>query len=103
MHAHSNARGVHARPLGRWTASAVSYSTLLLPLVTVSLGAVLVDERISPSFLVGGAVILAGVYVGAFLNIRPRRSSATSLPECLPIAACAPPIRSRAAVASRKS
>ena len=94
--------GLFVFTLERWTASAVSYSTLLLPLVTVSLGAVLVDERISPSFLVGGAVILAGVYVGAFLKIRPRRSSATSLPECLPIDACAPPIRSRAAMASRE-
>ena len=47
--------------LERWTASVVSYSTLLFPLVTVSLGALLLEERVSPSFLVGGAVILAGV------------------------------------------
>ena len=82
--------------LERWTASAVSYATLLLPLVTVSLSAVLVNERISPAFLAGGLVILAGVYVGAFLKIRPRRSSATSLPECLPIDGCAPAIPTRA-------
>jgi hypothetical protein len=70
----------------------VSYTTLLLPLVTVVLAAVLLGERITPSFLVGGAVILIGVYIGAFLKVRPRRSSATSLPECLPIDACAPPL-----------
>jgi len=29
------------------------------------------------------------VYVGAFLKIRPSRTSATSAPECLPIDACA--------------
>jgi len=74
--------------LQRWTASAVSYVTLLMPLVTVVLAAVLTGERITPSFLLGGAVILGGVYVGAFLKGRPVRSSASSLPECLPIDAC---------------
>ncbi len=75
--------------LQRWTASAVSYMTLMMPLVTVALAAVLTDERITPSFVLGGAVILGGVYVGAFLKGRPARSSASSLPECLPIDACA--------------
>jgi drug/metabolite transporter (DMT)-like permease len=75
--------------LQRWTASAVSYVTLLMPMVTVALAAVLTSERMTPSFAVGGAVILAGVYVGAFLKGRPARSSASSLPECLPIDACA--------------
>jgi drug/metabolite transporter (DMT)-like permease len=70
--------------LQRWTASAVSYVTLLMPLVTVALAAVLTQERITPSFVLGGAVILAGVYVGAFLKGRPARSSST-LPECLAI------------------
>ncbi|MEX0626435.1 MAG: EamA family transporter [Chloroflexota bacterium] len=75
--------------LQRWTASAVSYVTLLMPLVTVALAAVLTDERITPSFVLGGAVILGGVYVGAFMKGLPARSSASSLPECLPIDACA--------------
>ena len=75
--------------LQRWTASAVSYVTLLMPLVTVALAAVLTDERITPSFVIGGAVILGGVYVGAFMKGRPARSSASSLPECLPVDACA--------------
>lgn len=86
--------------LERWTASAVSYTTLLLPLVTIVLAAALFGERISASFLAGGAIILVGVYVGAFHRIRPRRSSATSLPECLPIDACAPPIAARIGTAS---
>jgi drug/metabolite transporter (DMT)-like permease len=77
--------------LQRWTASAVSYVTLLMPLVTVALAAVLTDERVTPSFVLGGAVILGGVYVGAFLKGRPHRSSASSLPECLPIDECAEP------------
>lgn len=71
--------------LQRWTASAVSYVTLLMPLVTVALAALITDEQIRPSFVLGGAVILGGVYVGAFMQGRPARTSATSLPECLPI------------------
>jgi drug/metabolite transporter (DMT)-like permease len=81
--------GLYLYALRRWTASAVSYVTLLMPLVTIPLAAVLIAEQVSLSFLVGGAIALAGVYVGAFLKVRPRRSSATSLPECLPIDACA--------------
>lgn len=83
--------------LQRWTASAVSYVTLLMPLVTVALAAVLTDERITPSFVLGGAVILGGVYVGAFMKGRPARSSASSLPECLPVDACAEAEAERAA------
>ena len=93
--------GLYVFTLERWTASAVSYMTLLLPLVTVPLAAALFDERITTSFLVGGAVILLGVYVGAFLRIRPLRSSASSLPECLPIDACGPPIPQRPITANR--
>jgi drug/metabolite transporter (DMT)-like permease len=71
--------------LQRWSASAVSYVTLLMPLVTVALGAILIDERVTMSFALGGAVILGGVYVGAFMKGRPHPSSASSLPECLPV------------------
>jgi drug/metabolite transporter (DMT)-like permease len=80
--------GLYVFTLQRWTASAVSYVTLLMPLVTVVLAAVLTGEQVSVWFGVGGAVILAGVYVGAFVH-RPARSSAPSLPECLPVDACA--------------
>jgi drug/metabolite transporter (DMT)-like permease len=74
--------------LERWTASAVSYVTLLMPLVTVSVAAAVIAERVSPALLAGAAIVLVGVYVGAFLRV-PRRTSASSLPECLPIDACA--------------
>ena len=83
--------GLYLFALRRWTASAVSYVTLLMPMVTVPFAAVLFGEQISPTFVAGGAVVLVGVYVGAFLKIRPRRSSAISLPECLPPDACAEP------------
>ena len=75
--------------LQRWTASAVSYVTLLMPMVTVTVASVLTHEQITLSFVLGGAVILVGVYVGAFFKGRIGRSSAISAPECLPIDACA--------------
>jgi drug/metabolite transporter (DMT)-like permease len=56
--------------LARWTASATSYAFLLFPLVAIVLGAVLLDEPVQPLFLVGGAVVVAGVYLGAVY--RPR-------------------------------
>lgn len=80
--------GLYLFAIRRWTASAVSYVTLLMPLVTVPLAALLLAETITLAFAVGALVVLIGVYVGAFLTIRPRRSSATALPECLPIEEC---------------
>ena len=76
--------GLYLFSLKRWTASAMSYVTLLMPLVTVPVAAWLLAERVSPLFLIGGLVAVAGVYVGAF-HVRPRRTSQTALPECLPI------------------
>lgn len=46
-------------------ASIVAYQTLLFPLVGVTVATVLTGERFSPSFVLGGAVMLLGVYVGA--------------------------------------
>ncbi|HVL54467.1 MAG TPA: EamA family transporter [Vitreimonas sp.] len=57
--------------LSRWTASATSYSFLLFPLITIVLGALILAEPVQPTFLIGGALVLAGVYVGAVY--RPRR------------------------------
>jgi drug/metabolite transporter (DMT)-like permease len=74
--------------LRRWTASAVSYTTLLMPLVTLPVAAILFDEPITAPFLVGAAVAILGIYVGAFLTVRPRRSTVTAAPECLPIEDC---------------
>jgi drug/metabolite transporter (DMT)-like permease len=72
--------------LQRWTASAVSYVTLLMPIVTVGVAAMIGAEPITPPFVVGATVILGGVYLGAFLPRRPDRSTAISVPECLPAA-----------------
>lgn len=51
--------------LRRWTASVTSYSLVLMPIVTVPLGAWLVREAVTIGFLIGVVIVLAGVYVGA--------------------------------------
>jgi drug/metabolite transporter (DMT)-like permease len=88
--------GLYLFALSRWTASAVSYTTLLMPLVTLPVAAVLFAEPITVPFLVGSAIAMLGIYVGAFLPVRPRRSTVISAPECLPIEDCAPAPRAAA-------
>lgn len=50
--------------LERWTATAVAYQLVLAPLVTVPAAAWLRNEPVTLPFLVGGALVLAGVYIG---------------------------------------
>jgi drug/metabolite transporter (DMT)-like permease len=58
--------------LARWTASATSYAFLLFPLVAIALGAAMLGEPVQPSFLAGGAIVLAGVYIGAVYRPKAR-------------------------------
>ena len=60
--------------LAHWTASATSYGFLLFPLVAIATGTILLGEPVQPSFLLGGAVVLVGVYVGAIY--RPKVEAA---------------------------
>ena len=48
-----------------WSASRAAYSFVLIPIVTVILSAWLDDEPIGAGLLLGGPLVLAGVYVGA--------------------------------------
>jgi drug/metabolite transporter (DMT)-like permease len=80
--------GLYLVGLRRWTASGMSYTTLLMPLVTLPVAALLIAEPISVPFLVGAVIAIVGIYVGAFLPVRPRRSTAVGLPECPPLADC---------------
>jgi drug/metabolite transporter (DMT)-like permease len=50
----------------RWTASATSYSLLLMPLPAIVGGALLLGEPITVGLVIGGALIVLGVYLGAF-------------------------------------
>lgn len=67
--------GLYAFLLGRWSASAVSYILLLQPLPTLVYSAFLRSEPLTPALIVGGAIMLLGVYIGA---LSPTRRSTTS-------------------------
>jgi drug/metabolite transporter (DMT)-like permease len=49
----------------RWTASATAYAVTGMPVVAVGLGALMLDQPITLPVLVGGAMVMAAVYVGA--------------------------------------
>ena len=49
----------------RWTASATAYTFVSMPVVAVALGALVADEEITLITLGGGAIVCAGVYLGA--------------------------------------
>jgi len=51
--------------LRNWTATAVSYQFVLAPIVSVTLAATLLGEPVGPSVVVGAALVVGGVYVGA--------------------------------------
>ena len=57
--------------LGRWTASGTSYGFVLVPLITVVLASWLAGEQITVSYIIGSALVLLGVYVGALM--RPKK------------------------------
>lgn len=61
--------------LRRWTASGTSYAFVLTPFVTVAIGVWLANETVTWTFLVGGALVLLGVYLGA-LTATPRSATA---------------------------
>jgi drug/metabolite transporter (DMT)-like permease len=47
-----------------WTASAAAYQFVLFPFVTISVGAWLANETINTALLLGGGLVLLGVYIG---------------------------------------
>jgi drug/metabolite transporter (DMT)-like permease len=49
----------------RWSASAAAYQLVLFPLVSIPLSAILLDESVSASLLLGAPLVILGVYVGA--------------------------------------
>jgi drug/metabolite transporter (DMT)-like permease len=51
-----------------WTASASSYVFVLMPIVTITVGAWLTQESITAPFLLGAAFVLSGAYFGGIAN-----------------------------------
>lgn len=58
-----------------WSASRTAFEFVLIPFVTVLLSAWLDDEPVGAGLVLGGLLVLAGVYVGA---LRPARAAAQS-------------------------
>lgn len=65
--------------LGKWSASRTSYGFVLVPLVTIVVAATVAGEEISLNFLLGAALVLAGVYVGALM---PTKVKVEAVEEC---------------------
>lgn len=63
--------------LARWTASGTSYGFVLIPLVTVILATWLAGEQITLNFILGAALVLAGVIFGALLPTKKHPVKAT--------------------------
>ena len=59
--------------LGRWDTTAVSYILLLQPVAAIVYSAILTSEPITPALFIGAAIIVLGVYIGAFSARRPAR------------------------------
>lgn len=74
--------------INRWTVTGASYQMVLFPIVAVLLASWLADEPITASLASGGALVLAGVYIGA-LSGRSRRGETAEAPSELPD--CPPP------------
>ncbi|MFZ2098062.1 MAG: EamA family transporter [Anaerolineales bacterium] len=51
-----------------WTASASSYQFVLFPIITIVLGAWLAHETMSKIVVIGGILVLAGVYIGGIVK-----------------------------------
>ena len=61
---------LYAVVVDRWQVTGVSYQFVLFPIVSVVLASWLADEPITASLAYGGALVLAGVYLGAFSGRR---------------------------------
>jgi len=65
--------------LSNWSASGTSYGFVIIPLVTVIIAALLTREQITINFLIGAALVLTGVLVGALL---PGKKKTVEVEEC---------------------
>jgi drug/metabolite transporter (DMT)-like permease len=70
---------LYLQVLMNWTASGASYGFVIIPLVTVVVASVLTNEQISANFLLGAALILAGIFIGALL---PGKAKVKEIDDC---------------------
>jgi drug/metabolite transporter (DMT)-like permease len=56
-----------------WSASRAAYTFVLIPIVTVLLSAWIDDEPIGAGLVLGGLLVLTGVYVGALRSVKTVR------------------------------
>ena len=54
--------------LSRWSASATSYVIMLFPIVATIAGTLLAGEKITLTFILGGTLVLIGVWIGALMK-----------------------------------
>ncbi len=74
----------------RWTASAATYVVTLMPVVAVTLGALLLGEELVWHTVVGGGIVVAATYVGALSRTgasAPAKERAGRVPSSFPQAA----------------
>jgi len=57
--------GLYVYVLGHWSASRAAYAFAITPIVTVILSAWLDDEPVGVELVLGGLLVIVGVYVGA--------------------------------------
>ena len=57
--------GLFLYVLRRWSATSTSYGTALIPVITILVGSLAASEPITLPMVIGGAIVLVGVYVGA--------------------------------------
>jgi drug/metabolite transporter (DMT)-like permease len=63
----------------RWTATGASYQFVLFPIVSVIGGALLLEEDVTSSLVLGAPLVLVGVYIGALAGERVSADTQTDL------------------------
>jgi drug/metabolite transporter (DMT)-like permease len=62
--------GLFVFVIKRWTATASAYALTLMPVIAVATGSLIANEAITAEIIVGGLLVLLGVYVGALSSRR---------------------------------
>ncbi len=75
--------------LSRWTASATSYVFLLFPVATAPMAALVLGEHVTWQFVLGAAIALLGVWIGAIWN--PARGPSAARVRTTTAGHCEPP------------